>query len=190
MRYLLIILLLLCSSCIQVFDDPLPLRYYLLEGVSASSKTYSDKALTIDLQLSSFPAYLDRQQVITRNDNNAIKISDDERWAEPLQENLMRVMRENLTISLPGASVTVSPWENPGLDAIKTKIMITKFSGKLGEHTEVDIRWTIDDGTGSPLQGHFIDQQPIGDTYQDLIAGLNSGINKLSLELAKNLSGE
>ncbi|MCD6187862.1 MAG: membrane integrity-associated transporter subunit PqiC [Desulfuromusa sp.] len=190
MRYLLIILLLLCSSCIQVFDDPLPMRYYLLEGVPQETDIASDKALTIAIQLTSFPVYLDRLQIITKNDDNTINVADHDRWAEPIQGNILQTVRENLRIRLPAANIAISPWENSTTDAIKAKIMVNKFSGKLGEHTEVDIRWTIDGGAGEIRQGHFTDRQPIGDSYQDLVAGLNSGINNFSMELAKNLAGE
>ena len=190
MRYFLILLLLLCSSCIQMFDDPQPIHYYLLEGVPQETETASDKALTITLQLTSFPAYLDRLQIITKNDDNTINVAAHDRWAEPIQGNILQTVRENLRIILPAANIAISPWEDSTKEAIKIKIMVNRFSGKLGERTDIDIRWTIVDDMGSHLQGHFTDQQPIEETYQELVAGLNSGINNFSLELAKNLSGE
>jgi uncharacterized lipoprotein YmbA len=91
---------------------------------------------------------------------------------------------------LPEAEIAIGPWENSTKDAIKTKIMINRFSGKLGDHTDVDIRWTIERENGEIRQGHLIDRQPVGDTYQELVAGLNVGINNLSLQLAKDLAGE
>ena len=190
MRYFLILLLFLCSSCIQLFDDPQPIHHYLLEGVPQETNIVSDKALTITLQLTSFPVYMDRLQIITKNDDKTINVSDHDRWAEPIQGNILQTVRENLRIILPAANIAISPWENSTTDAIKIKIMVNKFSGKLGDHTEIDIRWTIDGGAVERLQGHFTDQQPTGDSYQELVAGLNSGINNFSLELAKNLSGE
>ena len=189
MRYFLILLLLLCSSCIQVLGDPQPINYYLLDGMPQETDIGSDKALTMTLQLDSFPVYLDRLLIVTKNDDSTINVSDHDRWAEPLQGNILQTVRENLRIILPAANIAISPWENSTTDAIKTKILVNKFSGKLGDHTEIDIRWTIDGG-GEIRQGHFTDQQPIGDSYQELVAGLNSGINNFSLELAKNLSGE
>ncbi len=190
MRYFLILLLLLCSSCIQMLGDPQPIHYYLLEGVPQETNIVSDKALTMSLQLTNFPVYLDRLQIVTKNDDKTINVSDHDRWAEPIQGNILQKVRENLRIVLPAANIAISPWENSTTDAIKIKIMVNRFSGKLGDHTEIDIRWSIDGGVEEIRQGHFADQQPIGDSYQELVAGLNSGINNFSLELAKNLSGE
>lgn len=189
MRYFLILLLLLLSSCIQMIGDPEPVNYYLIEGLLEEVNFYSDKGLMIDIQLINFPTYLDRSQIITQK-NNTVKFSEHDRWAEPLQGNLEQVLRENLKILLPNAEITVSPWESSTENAIKTKIMVNKFSGKLDDRTDVDIRWTIEMGNGKISEGHLIDRQPVGDTYQELVAGLNIGINNFSLELAKDLAGE
>ena len=190
MRYLLSILLLLCTSCIQIGSDPQPVQYYLLESMTDTPEILSGEALNIDLELVNFPDYLDRLQIVTRNDNNGIDFSDSERWAGPLQDNLARILRENIAQLLPGTRISISPWENSSNDAIKVIIVVNKFFGKLGDHSQVDIRWAIDNGDGSTIQGHFIDQQPIGDNYHEMIVGLNSGINNLSLELARKLMGK
>jgi len=190
MRNLILVLLLLCTSCIQIGSEPQPVHYYLLDSMTESANIYPDTTLTIDLELADFPEYLDRPKIVTRNDQNSINFADSERWAEPVQESLMRIVRENLTLLLPGSNISISPWENSNSHAIKVKLMVNNFFGKLDDHTRIDIRWTIDNQSGQRMQGHFTDQQPIGSSYQDLVVGLNNGINNLSLELAKKLAGQ
>lgn len=188
MRYLLILLLLLCSSCTQIFNDPEPVHYYLLESLPDGTEIISDKSLAIDLQISGFPTYIDRAQVTERNHDNTIKFSYVDRWAEPLQENILQTLRENLTALLPGAKISIGPWENPIARAMKVELRVKRFSGRLGDRTDVDIHWTILQNDETVGEGLLIDQQPIGATYQELVAGLNIGINNLSLELAKQLA--
>lgn len=192
MRYLLlaILSLLLCSSCIQIGSDPQQMHYYLLDSNPQMPTILSSKALNINIELTDFPEYLDRLQIVTRNNNNGINLSDSERWAEPLQDNLLRIIRESLALMLPNSSITVSPWENSNDEAIKVKLMINKFLGKLDEKTQIDIRWIIDNGRDQIIQEHFIDQQAIGNSYQDLVVGLNSGINIFSQGLAKKLADQ
>ncbi len=187
MRYLVSILLLLCTACIQIGSDPHPMRYYLLESMTEAPLSISSKSLNIDLELVDFPDYIDRLQIVSHNDNNGIDFSDIERWAEPLQDNLTRTLRENLALTFPDSTITVSPWQNSTADAIKVKLVINKFLGKFNDQTQIDIRWEIDNGNDQTLRGHFIDQQPIGNSYRDLVVGLNNGINRLSRELAKKL---
>ena len=189
MRYLLLALLLLCTSCIQIGSDPQPMHYYLLESMPEIANSYSNKALTIDLELVDFPDYLDRPQIVTNNGDNAIKFTDSERWAEPVQDNLMRIIRENLALTIPASNISVSPWESSSDNATKVKLVVNSFLGTLDGHTRIDIRWVIDDGLDQPIQGHFTDQQPIGNNYQNLVVGLNKGINRFCLELAKKLAG-
>ncbi|MDX2494659.1 MAG: ABC-type transport auxiliary lipoprotein family protein, partial [Desulfuromusa sp.] len=88
---------------------------------------------------------------------------------------------------LPEVNISVSPWESSSDNAIKVKLVVNKFFGKLGDHSQVDVRWTIDNDRGQTIQGHFMDRQPIGNSYQDLVNGLNNGINRLSQDLAKEL---
>ncbi len=190
MRYLLLILLLLCTSCIQLGSDPQPMNYYLLESMSETPNNYSGKTLDIDIELTNFPNYLDRLQIVTSNNNNGIDFSDSKRWAEPLQENLIQIIRENIALLLPGANISVSPWKTSSSDAIKVKLMVNKFSGKMGDHTQVDIRWIIIKSDKKSIQGHFTDQQPISNDYRSLVVGLNTGANNLSLSLAKRITAE
>ena len=190
MRNLLLILLLLCTSCIQIGDAPPPMNYYLLESLTELPTASSENSSNIHLELKSFPEYLDRLQIVTYNGSNGINFKDNERWAEPVQDNLMRVVRENLAKSIPGSVISIGPWENSTNNAVKIELVFNQFSGQLGKHTKIDIRWAIVKGSGESKQGYFTDQQPIGDKYQDLIIGLNNGINHFSLELAKNLTTE
>ncbi|MDA3902080.1 MAG: PqiC family protein [Desulfuromusa sp.] len=190
MRKLFLVLLLLCTSCIQIGSDLQPRHYFLLESVTETPKSYPDNAFTIDLELIGLPGYLDQPKIVTRNNNNEIDFSASKRWAEPVQESLMRIVRENLTLLLPGSHISVSPWESSRTNAIKVKLLVNNFSGKLDGHTQVDIRWTINNPSGQAMQGHFTDRQPVGSSYQDLVVGLNNGINNLSLVLAKKLAGE
>ncbi len=190
MRNLLLILLLLCTSCIQIGDAPPPMNYYLLESLTKIPITSAENRLNIHMELKSFPEYLDRLQIVTYNGSNGINFKDNERWAEPVQDNLMRVVREDLEKSIPGSVISIGPWESSSHNAVKIELAFNHFSGQLGKHTKIDIRWAIVKGSGESKQGHFTDQQPIGNTYQDLIIGLNRGINRFSLELAKHLTRE
>lgn len=187
MRYLISILLLLCTSCIQIGSDPKPQQHYLLES-TPSAASYSGKALNIEIELVNFPDYLDRLQIVTSNDEQRIIFFNSKRWAEPLQDNLTRIIRENFNLMLPGASITVTPWDSSENDAIKVKLLINKFHGEFNNQTKIDIRWVIDGGDSQTIKGHFIDRQPIGSSYQGLVFRLNNGINRLSKELAKELA--
>ncbi len=188
-HYLPIILILLCTSCIQIGSDPKPMHYYLLESMPVTTSAHSSKTLNIDIELTKFPEYLDKQQIATSTQTNGIAFSETNRWAEPLQDNLMFSVRENLALLLPNANIAVSPWESSDPAAFKLKLLVNKFSGKLGASAKINIRWSIGNNK-SIVNGHFTYQQPIGSSYRDLVAELNKGLNQFSSQLAKKLVSE
>lgn len=187
MRYLIFVLLFFCSACIQIGSAPQPINYFLLETMSTTPKAYTDRGVNVHLVLINFPEYLDQLQIVTNNGDNGILFSNSEHWAEPVRENLLRVIRGNLAMIIPNSTVSVGPWEKATDNAIKVELLFNQFSGKLGEYARTDIRWRIIEGTGTTSQGQFTDQQTIGDTFQDFVVGLNAGINNFSTELALKL---
>ncbi len=188
MRYLIILLLFVCSACIQIGNDPQPQQYYLLESFTEIPHMTYNNSLNIDLELIDFPDHLDRLQIVTLNDKNQIDYSDNDRWAEPLQGNITRTIRENISLMLPNADITVGPWESGHSEGTKIKVMINKFYGQLNGITQVDIRWIIENGRDQAIKGHFVDQQSIGDNYRDLVIALNEGINRFSQKVVNNLA--
>jgi len=166
------------------------MNYYLLESLTAPPIVYVGHRVNIHIELVGFPEYLDRLQIVTDNGSHGILFKDYERWAGPVQNNLMQVIREDLAKSIPGSVIAVGPWESSSDNAVKIELVFNHFSGVLGKSTKIAIRWSIDKGQGQRKHGYFTDEQPIGDKYQDLIIGLNNGINNFSLELAKYLVAE
>ena len=185
-RLLSLTLLLLCSACIQIGSDPQPTHYYLLESIASDTDSISRNKFNIDIELTKFPEYLDKQQIATSNTINVIEFSENHRWAEPLQENLIFTIRENITLRLPNANIAVRPWETTGKDAFKIKLLVNKFSGKLGDEAVIDIRWSIVKDDDNTLHGHFIYNHKINPSYKDLIAKLNLGVNQFSNQLANS----
>jgi len=190
MRYLFIVLLLICSSCIQIGSDPKPLHYYLLEAQIEQPQIYSNKKLNISIELTKFPEYLDRLQIVTNDQKNSVILNENQRWANPLSDNILQVLRENLALALPDSIVTVCPWENAKTPATKLKLSVDKFAGKPGGTADITIRWNIIGADGKSLYGTFAEQQPIEESFNDLVAGLNNTLNRFSQSLAKQLANQ
>ncbi|SEA14619.1 Uncharacterized lipoprotein YmbA [Desulfuromusa kysingii] len=189
MRYLIFTLLFLCSACIQIGSAPQPTNYYLLEPMRDAQEIRLDSNLNIHLELISFPEYLDRYQIVTKGGKNGIVFSDSERWAEPVRDNLMRVIREDLMLLIPNSTITLGPWESSSssASAIKVKLIVNQFSGELGAYALTDIRWKIRREMEPMSQGHFTDRQDVGENFSDFIVTLNREINNFSSELAMKL---
>ena len=69
-----------------------------------------DSQLTIGVGPVDFPDYLRRLPVVTRVAPNRIDLSDEKRWAEPLDKNFTRVLSENLATLLDTQRIEKYPW--------------------------------------------------------------------------------
>ncbi len=191
-RYLPLLFLLCCTSCIQLGGEPQTIRYYLLEPLASVESPLTTQQIQLDLGPIEFPTYLDRPQLVTRDNNNAIVIADHDRWAEPLPENLPRSLRENFYNLIGDVRINAVPWDNGADSSFAIRMIINSFDGILGQQTDVDIRWSLHSAIDDKeiLRQHFIAQLPIGNSYQELVIGLNQALANLSTEIATALCNQ
>ncbi len=180
-------LLLICSACIQLGNTPQPARYYLLAPQESNEQRITAENLTLALGPIFFPPYLDRPQLVTRNNRNEIVVAEFDRWAEPLQDNLMRVLKENLSRNLQGISVSDYPWQPTNEQGFALQLILNQFDGVLGQHTVVDIRWSLQNPLNNQEldRGHFVSRLEIGNSHQELVTSLNKSLNQFSYQIAK-----
>lgn len=186
-RFLMLIFLLLCSSCIQIGGDKPATHHYLLKSMDSKNANISSKNLNIELKIIDFPGYLDQKNIITFNQDNSVNIASSARWAEPLQDNLIRIMRKNLYILLPEAIISVNPWEQTPPGATQVKLLINNFTGKFGKEVDIDINWLAIKDDQTVDRGHFTYRPPLGSSHSDLAFALSQGIEAFSYMIAEKL---
>ncbi len=104
----LLALLLLCGCASKATN------YYVLHSLQSEAPgvkmTKAESDLTIGVGPIKIPEYLDRPQMVTRSTPNSLQFAEFDKWAEPLEKNLARVLAENLSILLSTDRVVVFPW--------------------------------------------------------------------------------
>lgn len=182
-RMLLVILVLATSACIQLQGLPPASRYFLLEPMSDVDKIHVESTLAINIEVVDFPDYLRRPQVVVQQQDNILHFSDSQRWATALEENIAAVLRNNVEQMIPAATVLIGPWHGSQANENMVQLSVRKFTGILGQHSDVDIRWRVIFVAGNELSGTFTHRHAIDDSYEELIRALNLALAKLSKEL-------
>ena len=186
--FLSLILLFFCSACIQLGGEPQEQHYYLL---TPQAQTQMDNQPVRDLFIRQvdFPVYLDRPQIVTRSMQNELEIATTERWGEPLQDNLLRVLKENLQRRLGQFDISNYPWQPASENGLLLKLTVNQFDGILGHQTNVDIRWTLSDSDSQQIlaRQHFVAKLPIGNSFSDLVSGLSRAVEQLSADIGREL---
>jgi len=187
-RYMILTLLVISTSaCIQLGESIVPSQYYVLEPMTSNTDIYSDKSLVIAIELFDFPEYLKRPQIV-QHQQNMIYFTDTQRWATPLEGQVLSLLTSNLAMLLPQATIIISPWQSNRHVDHKLQISVNKLSGALGQQTDIDIRWYNVDKNGKKHSGQFVDRRPINDSYEEFVRALNRGLDKLSKTLALELA--
>ena len=108
LRFLIISLVLMLTAC----GSTTPSKFYLLTSKQATSRPKVAKSRQIiGLGPVTLPRYLDQDQMVTRVKSQEVHLAEYHRWAEPLDDNVERVLNDDLTTLLPNYEVHKHPWK-------------------------------------------------------------------------------
>lgn len=108
--YLIAGLALLLGGC-NLSSSSSATNYYVLTApVGSSADTVRQLETSIGVEIVTAPEYLRRSQMVSRFDGNRLMLNESNRWAEPLEAGVSRVLRKSLSRRLPNAEVVDMPW--------------------------------------------------------------------------------
>ena len=181
------------SGCLSPSKTPAT-RYYVLTSLYTAENKTPPVVILKDASVGVGPIglsqVLDRPQIIIRTSLNEIRVVDLERWAGPLNENLINVLVSNLSALLSTVKVLKLPWNPKSPVDYQIVMDITQFDGMPGGNVILRTRWGIlsekDDNVLS--EGNLVLTEPIGgDTIADMVSAQSRLVAKLSYEIAEEI---
>jgi len=88
-------------------------------------------------------AYLDRPQMVTQGSGSEVKLSEFERWAEPLMDNIRTVLANDLSVLVPTDRISFYPARLPPDMDLRIAVEVLRFDGSLGGDAVLEARWTL-----------------------------------------------
>src|SRR4051794_20857082 len=153
-KRLSLILLIACftsAGCLSLEAKPDPSRFFALTSLPRNGQRGEQAAGTNALAFGvgpiKIPGYLDRPQLVTRVSQNRFAIADNDRWAEPLEENFLRVLSQNLSILLQTERMVAYPWERSQQPKYQVQVELLRFEPTAEQTVELWARWSIIDST-------------------------------------------
>ncbi len=186
-------------SFLRPHDDPT--RFYVLTVPPAATERLADgeiRMLRIGLKPVEVPAYLRTKSMVVRTGTNEVHFSEFDRWAEPLDQGIGRVMKEALSSARNVESVSLNSRGDDSLDC-EVLIRILACEGVRVESGTSSIRfaasWEVRAvGTNSAATkcGGFSADRVTwdGKTYAQLAERLSDAIASASIALASDLPME
>jgi uncharacterized lipoprotein YmbA len=188
-----VIILLVCfisAGCSFLEVRPDPSRFFALTSLPRTGQRAQDAAGTNALALGigpiKFPGYLDRQQFVTRISQNRFAVAENDRWAEPLEENFSRVLSQNLSILLQTERIVAYPWERSQQPNYQIQVEVLRFESNAEHVVELWARWSIMDGAKKTIsvRESYLTHPARDKSTEASVASMSELVSDLSKEIA------
>lgn len=190
--------LILLSGCSTLAPRKDVSRFYTLDlppvasaeqGANASAPLLSEKEKSeltvIGLLMPQLPAYLERPQIVERKQSGEVRILDNHRWAEPLDEAVLRVLGHALKrafASDPDFQVVAFPHSNQANTFLQVRLQ--SFEPDTTGKVQLVAHWSL---RAENAQGAFKEAEVRLQTEweTDDYASLALAMSRLLVELAE-----
>lgn len=185
MRGYLLVLILLAAVAGGCSRSTLSEYYILTPGPGATSPP-GGGAVSIGVGPVTLPGYVDRESISTTDGTQRLTLDENHLWAEPLDENVTRVLAENMATLIGTDRISIHPWPIGSVE-YRVKVDVTRMIGQLGGEAWLDARWVIkrdDDPASAPLVSRKTSLKgPAGADYNTLAARFSEMLLALSREI-------
>ena len=161
-----------------------PARFYTLSATATPGSAQSK--LSVAVGPVSVPAAVDRPQIVVSTSANAVAIDEFNLWASPLQDNIARVVAENLVALLGTPRVTLFPQTVTSDMDYRVQIEVRSFESMPGKSAALNAVWTVRrTKDGKTETGRTSVQEKVQDTGFDALAAAHSrAIGQMSKDIA------
>lgn len=181
---------LLLAGCVRT---AVPVSYYQLsaqEAARTAPATTEAGKMVLGIGPVRLPEYLDRPQIVTRLTPNRLQLADSHRWAEPLSENIPRVLGENLSALLGTDRILLYPWPSSRTTDYQLLVEVLHFENESDGAARLVALWSVkgkDSGIVLPERrsSHLVparSQNPEGQ-----VGALNEALGSFCREIAQEL---
>ncbi len=173
--------LLFClSGCTSA--DP---AFYTLSVVPGA--TFSGSPPTIEVRRPGLAGYLDRSDIVLKNQDYKLSVNSQERWGEPLGDMIGRVIAGDLTQRLPGSSIFDQSGAITANPDARVEVDILNFDPTGGGNVTLNAEYAIEQGVSHrPLAARHVSLSaaPAGPGAADLVAAESGLLGSLADQIA------
>ncbi len=194
MPALILVLCLSLCGCFSVPNSPSP-RFYTLQPQGEPGKPKQlalVSKLIIGIGPVEVPEYQNRPQIVTKDKEGMLTFAQFERWGEPLDMGIARLIMENLTTALPQADLQLFPCNFSIPLNYQVLVNIVQLESRLDKDMLLTAQWTILDAKTKKMvvTRRFQNRQEINPhTYAGIALALSREVTLLTDEISDGLSG-
>ena len=165
-------------------------RYFVLSAsVPEKAVSASDPGFIVSVGPVRLPDYLLRPEIVRRAGENQIDPSPIDRWAEPIDRAIQRVLCLDLAAALPKSTVVAYPPSPSENVSVQVEVAFAGFEGTPTGETRLDARWTLRDyRTGNQIvRGTKLERASSSGETRSVVASMSGLIGELTAEIAREV---
>ena len=170
-------------------------EFYTLNSISSTQPdgriATAGQPVSIGIGPVTIPEVLDRPQIVTRTGPNKLQIDEFHRWAGRLDEDIARVVAENISLMVATEQVAVYPWDASFKPQYQVIMDIQRFEGRMGKGDGLlEVLWKVIDPqerTTLRIRKSVITEPFTATDYDTLVATKSRAIEKLSQIITKEI---
>jgi len=182
------------AICLAGCASSAPFNFYTLSNPDASTAVTAPVAgarpLQIEVMPTNVPAQVQRPQLLLTTDDGQVAIVEQQRWSQPLADEISQGLSQDLTRRLPAIDVYRSP-HAADQPLYRIAVNVQRFESAPGRHTVLEAVWSVTaEPRGLALTCHTLQTEPVaasgtGIDYPALIDAHRRALQYLSGRIAK-----
>lgn len=175
---------LLVSACIGTSK---PSQFYTLKSIPAE-KAISTTTISVGVEEARIARYLDKPQIVLSEDSGVeLRISELNRWAEPLSSLVQRTLVEDLTTLLPKATIKERTQAREKFDYVLL-IEINQMNGQFGQEARLSGWYSVINPAGEIVARRPVSvSASVGETYAAYVNTQSQLLQEMAQKLAQEL---
>ena len=186
------------TGCVHVGQQQQqPWRLFTLSPLSepeaepaAATSSPGPARLAIGVGPVHLPGYLDQDQMVTRITQHRITLSGNDRWAEPLEDNMAHAVAQNLSMLLQADGITVHTWPGQQRPTYQVEIDVLSFETDTAGAAHLAARWFLREVTSRQTIAEReirLTASGAGISTEQSVASLSKALGEFSVGIANGI---
>ena len=168
-----------------------PVNYYDLQALETGYVADGEKVLAVGVGPLRTPDYLSRSQIVTRKSDATIFVDDFNRWVEPVDDAIYRIVSENLDSLVDDAVVVAFPYTHIADLDYQLIGRISRLDADADGRAVLQIQWSVigpeDEFVVQPRRARYEAMAAEPGHYPALARAMSEALQQFSRDVAESL---
>ena len=176
------------TGCLAACSTGPASKFYTLSPVQMTQTSLLADRVVIAFDPITLPELVDRPQMVVRLDPNRVSIDEFARWAEPLKNQIPRVLAADLAQLIPDSIVSTYP-QRADDTSYHVSVDVQNFESSADGTVMIAVLWSV----RAPKQGHpasgrsVVRETARGSEYDAIVSAHDKALASVSRDIASTM---